>query len=236
MALSPGRWLRIVFVVVVLGAVALLFSSFGQWLGEELPLLEQSIKSLGWWGPAAFVIIFVALPMLQLPESFLALAGGMIFGLWEGTAIVLSANVLAATFAFYFYRTLFRDRLENLLKKHPKTYAVESAISSEGFKLMVLLRLGPFNYSVLNAILGASRVKYSAFLFSLVGAFPGNFASVYFGAVAKHMAQRSAGTDSLDTDHEIVLVVGFMVTLIVFLFVGHVAKHALDQANTGSSS
>jgi uncharacterized membrane protein YdjX (TVP38/TMEM64 family) len=83
---------------------------------------------------------------------------------------------------------------------------------------------------MLNAILGASNVKLMPYLLSLIGTFPGNFATVYFGAVAQHMAQKSAGTDTLSTAHEISLVVGFVVTIIVFLFVGHVAHHAIESA------
>jgi uncharacterized membrane protein YdjX (TVP38/TMEM64 family) len=117
-----------------------------------------------------------------------------------------------------------------MLQKHPKINAVESAVSSKGFRLMVLLRMGPFNYSILNAILGASKVRFAPFMLALVGAFPGNFATVYFGNVAKHIAQKRAGTDSLSTTHEIILIAGFVVTIIVFLFITHVARHALKQA------
>ncbi|MDE0885353.1 MAG: VTT domain-containing protein [Myxococcota bacterium] len=212
------------------GLVLVLLIFFGQWLGEQLPFFEAWIKSLGWWGPAAFVVAFTVLTMLQVPESFLAIAGGVIFGLQEGLAIVIFANITAALTAFWVYRILFKNHLERMLKSHPKTHAVESAIAAKGFRLMVLLRLGPFNYSMLNAILGASNVKLMPYLLSLIGTFPGNFATVYFGAVAQHMAQKSAGTDTLSTAHEISLVVGFVVTIIVFLFVGHVAHHAIESA------
>ena len=231
-AKSPKRWGRILAIVAALAVVIALFTFFGQWLGEQLPVFERWIKSLGWWGPAAFIAAFTLLTLFQVPESFLAVAGGVIFGLKEGLFVVIFANIFAALLAFWVYRVLFKSRLERMLEKHPKTHAVESAIASKGFRLMVLLRLGPFNYSLLNAILGASSVKTLPFLFSLIGTFPGNFATVYFGAVAKHMAQRSAGTDDLSTAHEITLVIGFVVTIIVFLFVGHVAHHAIESAES----
>ena len=229
-ASSPQRWAKILMILGTAGLALVLLISFGQWLGEQLPFFEAWIKSLGWWGPVAFVVAFTVLTLMQVPESFLAVAGGVIFGLQEGLAIVIFANITAALIAFFVYRILFKNRLERMLKNHPKTHAVESAIAAKGFKLMVLLRLGPFNYSVLNAILGASNVKLMPYLFSLIGTLPGNFATVYFGAVAQHMAQKSAGTDDLSTAHEISLVVGFVVTIVVFLFVGHVAHHAIERA------
>ena len=94
---------------------------------------------------------------------------------------------------------------------------------------MVMLRLGPFNFSLLNGIFGASNVRLAPFLFSLVGVIPGNFSTVYFGTVARHVAQKSAGVDNLSMTHEISLFVGFLVTVVVCLFVAHVAHHALEQ-------
>ena len=229
-ATSPKRWARVIGMMAAMALIIVLLSFFGQWLGEQLPVFEAWIRSMGWWGPGAFLVAFTVLTLLQMPASLLAIAGGIIFGLQEGLVVVISSNVVAALIAFWLYRILFRQRLERMLEKHPKTHAVESAIAAQGFQLMVLLRLGPFNYSVLNAILGASNVKVLPFLFSLIGSFPGNVATVYFGAVAKHMAQRSAGTDDLSTAHEITLVVGFVVTVIVFLFVGRVAHHAIETA------
>ena len=180
-ALDPQRWKKILLALLAIGGAIALIAIFGQWLGGELPRFELWIKSLGWWGPAAFILAFVILTTAQVPESLLAIASGVVFGLWEGFAAVVVASVLASLFSFYFYRLVFRDRLESMLRKHPKAHAIEAAVSSQGFKLLVLLRLGPFNFSLLNAILGASTVRVAPFLLSMVGAIPGNFATVYFG-------------------------------------------------------
>lgn len=228
-ASSPSRWGKILLGTVAVGAAIALVALLGKWFGSELPRFEQWIQGLGWWGPFAFVAVFLILTFLQLPEFLLAIAGGVAFGLWEGSLVVMSANVFSAVIAFYLYRILFRDRFERMLKKHPKTKAVESAVSAKGFKLMVLLRLGPFNYSLLNAILGASEVRFRPFFFSLIGVIPGNFSTVYFGTVARHVAQKTAGVDNLSVGHEISLFVGFLVTVVVCLFVAHVARHALQQ-------
>ena len=229
-ARSPHRWGRILIKLGIIAAVIALIAIFGKWLGTQLPVFETWINSLGWWGPAVFVLIFIILSLFQVPESLLAIAGGVAFGLWYGFGWVILANVCGAAAGFWWYRLFLRHRVQGMLKKHPKIKAVESAVSSKGFKLMVLLRLGPFNYSILNAILGASEVRFVPFMLALVGAFPGNFATVYLGFVAKHIAQTRAGTDSFSTTHDIILIAGFVVTIIVFLFITHVARHALKQA------
>lgn len=235
-ASSRSRWAKILFTSMGLGCAIALIALAGKWFGAELPQFEQWIQSLGWWGPVAFTLVFLGLTLLQIPEFMLAIAGGVAFGLWEGSIVVISANIVAALAAFFIYRLLFRQRFEQMLKRHPKTHAIESAVSAQGFKLIVLLRLGPFNFSLLNAILGASNVRLTPFLFSLIGVIPGNFATVYFGTVARHVAQKSAGVDNLDLSHEISLFVGFAVTIIACLFVAHVARHALEQVESEKDS
>lgn len=227
---SKHRWGKILLKLGILIVLIALIAIFGKWAGTKLPIFETWIKSLGWWGPAVFILIFIILTLIQVPESLLAIAGGVAFGLWWGFTWVIIANILGAAAAFWCYRLLLRHRLQNILKKHPKLQAVEAAVSSKGFKLMVLLRLGPFNYSILNTILGASEVRFIPFILAMIGAFPGNFATVYFGTVATHIAQKRAGDDTMNTTHEIILVAGFVVTVIVCLFIAHVAHHALKQA------
>ena len=211
---SPRRWVQIVLVLALLGAAVGLIAMFGGWIGREIPVFEEWIRGLGIWAPIVFVLAFVLLTTVQFPESVFAISAGVVFGLWEGFILVMIANVIGAGIGFWVYRLILRHRVRNMLSRHPKLRTVEEAISRQGFRLLVLLRMGPFNYSVLNAILGASDVKFRAFMFALVGAFPGNFATVYFGFVARHIAQKTAGNDNLSTGHEVIAIVGFAVTVV----------------------
>lgn len=227
---SPRRWGQVILILALLGAAVALIAMFGGWIGRQIPIFEEWIRGLGIWAPIVFVLAFVLLTTVQFPESVFAISAGVVFGLWEGFVLVMIANVIGAGIGFWVYRLILRHRVQDMLSRHPKLRAVEEAISSQGFRLLVLLRMGPFNYSVLNAILGASDVKFRAFMFALIGAFPGNFATVYFGYVARHIAQKSAGNDNLSTGHEVIAIVGFVVTVVVCLFIAHVAAHALREA------
>ena len=224
------KWHRIIGYALGIGVLIGAVAVFGKWIGAQMPEFEQWIHTLGIWGPVVFIAIFILLTLFQLPESLLAIAAGVCFGLWKGFIVLIIANVLGAAAGFWLYRLLLRKRVKKILEKHAKLKAVEEAVSGQGFRLMVLLRLGPFNYTMLNAILGASEVRFRSFMFALIGAFPGNFATVYFGFVAKHIAMKRAHADNLDTTHEVIAVVGFVVTIVVCLFVAHVARHALQRA------
>ncbi len=222
-------WVRngLILVVIVGGLIA-----SGQWIGSHLPAFEMWIMTIGWWGLLIFIGLFAVLSLFQFPESILAISAGIIWGIWEGFLVVSIANVVGSAIGFWVYRFILRERVHAMLLRHPRLQVVEQAVSQKGFKLMFLLRLGPFNYSILNAILGASDVRFRPFMLSLIGAFPGNFATVYFGTVAMHIAQKSAGVDNLSQTHELIMLVGLVVTVVVCLFIAKVARRALKQAES----
>ena len=225
------KWIWIGLTLIVVLGVLL---SSGEWIGSQLPVFESWIMTLGWWGFLIFIILFTILSVFQFPESILAISAGVIWGIWEGFMVVSIANVVGAAVGFWVYRSILRNRVHGMLLRHPRLHIVEEAVSERGFKLMFLLRLGPFSYSILNGILGASDVRFRPFMLSLVGAFPGNFATVYFGTVAMHLAQKSAGVDDLNQTHELIMVAGLGVTLVVCFFIARVARRALKQAELES--
>ena len=217
--------LHIIIVVVVIGALAWL----GRYFGEYIPEFEIWIKNLGIWGPIVFALLFLLITGLQAPESLLAVAAGVAFGFLEGIILVVIINVIGAVLWFWIARKLLRSWVHRVLERHPKLEAIEEATAKEGFKLMVLLRLGPFSYGMLNFMLGASDAKFWPYAFALIGVIPGNLVTVYFGAVANHVAKKAAHADNLSDTHFVVMIVGFAVTIIVVAIVAHVAHRALKK-------
>lgn len=218
--------LRVVFALCAVAALAFA----GRWFGAEIVPIEDWIRSIGFWGPLVFCLLFILITGAQLPESLLAVTAGVLFGLGEGLVILIAVNVIGAIFWFWIARRFLRNWVHRVLGRHPKLEAVEKATASQGFRLMVLLRLGPFSYGALNFMLGASDVRFRPYCLALVGMIPGNFATVYFGSVAKHVAKHAAGADNLDQSHFIMLVSGFVVTVLVVGIIAHVARKALRDA------
>ena len=204
----------------------------GRYFGDMIPQFESWVTSLGIWGPFVFTILFILLTGMQLPESILAVAAGLAFGLFKGIALVVLANFLGAIIWFWIARWFLRRYVTGFLKRHPKLEAIEKATTDEGFKLMILLRLGPFSYGFLNIALGASDSKFKPYLLSLVGVIPGNIATVYFGSMAAHVAKRAAHADNLSGAHFAIMGFGFLVTLVVVIIVAHVARNALKSYQT----
>lgn len=223
--------LRIVIAAVVIGLLAWL----GRYFGQYIPEVESWIKGLGIWGLIVFAILFLIITGLQAPESILAIAAGVVFGFAEGLALVIVVNIIGAILWFWIARKFLRGWVHRVLERHPKLEAIEQATAQEGFKLMVLMRLGPFSYGMLNFMLGASDVRFWPYAFALIGAIPGNIATVYFGNVASHVAKHAADSDDLSNPHFYIMIGGFVVTIIVVAIVAHVARRALKKYQAEST-
>ena len=232
-------WLGVaVKLLATLAVVGGIFLVFHYALEPYMPLLEDSMRLLGPWGPALFVVIFLLGTALFVPESILAIAAGAIFGLWMGLVWVVVAGTLTAIVIFVVGRHVFQQRIERLLEQHPRVKAVDAAASSAGFRLMFLLRLSPLNYSLLCWLLAVSKARFRGYLLACLGMFPGNFSTVYVGFAARHAADlakrmKDHGGHLPPGDsvvHEVTLFVGLGAAILASVVVARIAMKAIKRA------
>lgn len=100
--ISPRRLLGLAIVAGVL------------WLalhrGQLDPvLIENAIRGLGPWGPAAHVVLFALGTVLFVPGALFGLAGGVLFGPFWGSILNLAGATLGATAAFLAARSVAAD-------------------------------------------------------------------------------------------------------------------------------
>jgi uncharacterized membrane protein YdjX (TVP38/TMEM64 family) len=100
----------------------------------------ESIANLGPWGPAAFILIYIIATVLFIPGSLLTLGSGVLFGVGGGTVCVSIGSVLGATCAFLIGRYLTRDWVSKQIAGNLKFQAIDSAVASEGWKIVLLTR------------------------------------------------------------------------------------------------
>ncbi|MBG80072.1 MAG: hypothetical protein CMJ39_05090 [Phycisphaerae bacterium] len=239
-ALQPHRhsWkrisLRILLLLAIVGGVAALYFYV---LEPDMGKIDAFVEELGGWGPVVYVGIFFIATTIFLPESIIAIAAGTLFGLWWGWLWVVVAGVITSAFTFAVVRLFLRERIERLLKKYPKAYAVEQATGHAGFKVIFLLRLAPVNYSLLNYLAAVSPCSFRSYMIACIGMIPGNFSTVYMGFVAKHTSDLArqlkadphhlAHGDSMV--HEITVYGGLVVSIIASLVVARVAVKAIHR-------
>jgi len=220
--LSKARIFKIGLIVVALAAIVVLFRVLpvAQWLNA----FRAWVSELGFAGYVLYALVYAACGGLFIPASILTLGAGATFGVIKGTIVVVIGATLGATLAFIVARTVARKRVEAMAAKDKRFRALDRAISSEGAKIVLLVRLAvvfPFTYS--NYVFGLTGLRVLPYaLATLVGIIPGSIAFVYIGAAA---AAATAGTVKI-----VVYVAGAVLALIASAFVARIAVKAIHRA------
>ena len=76
-------WKRIIIrILIILVVVALVALAYIYLLQPYMGSIDAYVRSLGVWGPLAFIGIFFVCTFLFLLESIFSIAAGTLFGLW----------------------------------------------------------------------------------------------------------------------------------------------------------
>jgi uncharacterized membrane protein YdjX (TVP38/TMEM64 family) len=165
-----------------------------------------------------------------MPNAPFALAAGALFGLLWGTIYILVAGLIAELIIFSSGHRFLRGRVEETLKKHPKLFALRSALTENPSRFMLLLRLSPIPFTPICYMLSTTRVSYRDYIIGYLGYVPGNVITVYFGFVAKHVAKAASGADDLSQGKLLIAVVTLTATAMLVTYVSHAAKKAIEKA------
>lgn len=224
---KAGLAFRAAAVVVLIAALLL----FGRRVAGYLPEFSAWVDGLGVWGPIVFVLGYTVATVAFIPGSLLTLAGGAIFGLAEGTALVFVGASLGATAAFLASRYLVRGAIEKRVAAEPRFAAIDRAVGREGFKIVLLLRLTPVvPFVLLNYALGLTRVKLGDYVGGFIGMLPATLLYVYYGKVVGDVAEIAAGVgDELEWGTYVVTGVGLLATVAVITLVTRIARRALRE-------
>jgi len=206
------------------------------WLGREaggyVPRFAEWVDGLGPWGPAAFVAGYALAVVAFVPGSLLTLAAGAVFGLLEGTVLVLLGATLGSAAAFLLARTAAREAVARRVEGDRRFAAIDRAIERQGRRIVFLLRLSPvFPFNLLNYALGLTRVRLADYVVASLGMLPGTLLYVYSGKVAGELA-KLAGSPAVShgAGYYAVVGLGFAATAIVTILVTRVARRALAEA------
>jgi pyruvate/2-oxoglutarate dehydrogenase complex dihydrolipoamide dehydrogenase (E3) component/uncharacterized membrane protein YdjX (TVP38/TMEM64 family) len=131
---------------------------------------------------AVYFLIYVVVTGLSLPgAAVMTLAGGAIFGLLWGTAIVSFASTLGATLAFLASRYLLRDWVQE--RFGDRLRPVNEGIARDGAFYLFALRLVPaIPFVAINLVMGLTPMRTWTYLWvSQLGMLAGTIAYVYAG-------------------------------------------------------
>ena len=227
-AAGPARRFPVVRVLVAVAVVALLLIA-GRKLGALIPAFTTWVDGLGVWGPVAFVAGYALATVAFVPGSLLTLAAGAIFGLGEGTALVLVAATLGASAAFLVSRYVARGFVERRLAGNERFAAIDRAIGEEGRRIVFLLRLSPvMPFNVLNYALGLTTISVWDFMLAGLGSIPGEIVATYGGKIGgEALALAGQAEGPKDASYYAVLLAGLVATVAATFVVTRTARRAL---------
>lgn len=174
---------KILLTILITGAGALCWYLGTLVTPQEL---QSALLSLGGWAAAGYIALFALLPAFFFPVAVLALAGGLLFGLWMGSLYTFFGAVLNCTLMFFLARYAGRKQVEILLAKKLSPLwqeRLQSLNGGGGFTLLVVLRLIPaVPYNLINYAFGLSGMSYPTYITaSALGILPGTFVFINIG-------------------------------------------------------
>ncbi len=172
MARATMAWLKFALLVSGMAGIAVLAAALGfDWSHLSADRVREAVRAWGWWTPVTFFFLY-GQPVVPLPITVVAMAAGVLFGVWWGAALMLATAVVRGCGQFLLARLCGREAIQSLLKGRLATW--DDRLGRQGFKTVCWIRLVPnVPYDLQNLGLGCSRVSLGAFaLGTMVGTLP----------------------------------------------------------------
>jgi uncharacterized membrane protein YdjX (TVP38/TMEM64 family) len=191
----------------------------------------QWVDGLGVIGGLVFIGIYIIATVAFLPGSILTLGAGVVFGVLWGSLYVFLGATLGAIAAFLVGRYLARDWISRKIEGNQKFAAIDGAVASEGFKIVLLTRLSPvFPFNLLNYAFGITGVSLKDYALGSIGMIPGTIMYVYLGSLAGDLARIGGeGQPTNPTVQWAIRIIGLIATVAVTVYVTRVARRALAE-------
>ena len=199
---------------------------------HHLPALASWVRAQGMLASLAYVAIYaVAVPLL-VPGSLLTLTAGALFGVWLGALVAFCGAVVGSSNAFLVSRYLARPWVESWAHRHPRCSAIDRAVAQEGTRMVFLLRLTPLvPFTVLNYLLGLTRIRWRDMIVAAPAMLPGTFLYVYYGHVIGDVTAVAVGVRPPRTSAQYALLaVGVVAAALIAWRISIVARRALADA------
>jgi uncharacterized membrane protein YdjX (TVP38/TMEM64 family) len=133
------------------------------------------------------VVMTTAFPPVPA-YGIVAVFCGVVYG-WLGFIPFFLGALLGADLTFLFFRVVSQGYAHRIMIENPKIAAVVWAVERRGFQLLFLIRLAPYPFSLMNAILASSKIKFWHFHVATMLTMPKMLVNVGLGAHLKDLAE-----------------------------------------------
>jgi len=156
--------LLLLLLLLALAIGAFVALDLGRYLSfDQLKASQASFAQLHAEQPLTVAVVYFLVYVLATALSFpgatiITLAGGAVFGLWQGLLIVSFASTVGATLAFLASRFLLRDWVEARFDQ--RLADINAGVNREGGFYLFTLRLIPVvPFFLINLLMGLTRMK-----------------------------------------------------------------------------
>ena len=159
----------IVLATLLIGAIL-----NGLSFNEILSTLTAYIKSLGIWGPLAYIAFYSVRALFFFPASLLTIAAGAMFGPMQGLLLTMIGENISANLSFAVSRYFKGSILEYF--PYSARFAARIACYTEtnGLTLVMVSRLVFLPFDLVSYTSGLSCIRQKDFaLGTLIGTIPG---------------------------------------------------------------
>ena len=204
---------------------------------------EQVLRLLIWfeaqgaWAPLLFILIMAAVVVLVLPGVLFTTGAGFVFGVVEGTIIVVLGTTLGAALAFLIARHLFGPRARAFVMARARLQVVSEELTPHGWKIVLLTRLIPFfPGKISNYFFGLTPFSLRGFVGgSLLGFIPYSVHNVYLGSIAADITTLGARNLERTPLAWALYGAGFIATVVAVIYLSRLARRALSRyTDTGA--
>ncbi len=176
---------KLIILIALAVLVILAFKMFG--LGDYFSkeYIEQLLERLGAWAPAGFISIYAIATILGVPGTILTILGGVLFGSYWGTLLIVIGATIGACGAFFVSRFLARGFISEKFGSASWFKKLDDGIEEQGFFYILFIRLVPlFPFNGINFASGLTNIKFRDYaLATAIGIIPGAF--VYANAASQ---------------------------------------------------
>ena len=158
------QWRRPVVLIAALVVIFILGRVLG--IGDRLGDLRGWIRGLGAWGPAVFLLLYIAAVVAAIPGSAITVAAGALFGSAAGIILVSLGSTIGAGLCFLIARFFARDAAAKWLSSNEKFRKLDQMTEQHGAIIVALTRLVPlFPFNLLNYGFGLTKIPFKTYLF-----------------------------------------------------------------------
>ncbi|KAJ3096110.1 hypothetical protein HDU97_006214 [Phlyctochytrium planicorne] len=160
------------------------------------------------------------------------LLSGFIYGM-IGFIPVYLGGFLGGISCFALSRVFFGKKYRKILsEKYPKFALIEEAIEEGGLKLVLLIRVAPYPYAIMNGVLSTTSIPFHRFAIATAVCMIKALINVYLGTTLQSIAELLSGvtgTSGTPVLQVSLMVVGLILAVLAAVYISWLVKKTLKK-------